>query len=103
MPPITHRRQRSLHLDTGAGVERHRHETEAGDQRGHQHWPQPDQCAIDDRFHQVTLFVPQFADEGDHGQSVERSHTRQRNDSVRIGVRKRSTSFGQTCKLNAMA
>ena len=66
--------QRALHFRARAGGNRHRHEAEAGDERGHQLRAQARQCAFDDGVAHVAALRAQLVDVADEHDAVEHGH-----------------------------
>jgi len=80
-PPNDYGCQRPLHFRSGAGCQRHRHESQRRHQRGHQDRPPARHGAFEDGVVERAAFFAQGADEGDHDQAVEHRHAGQRDEA----------------------
>ena len=76
-----HRGQRALYFGPGAGGECHRDEAERCHQRRHQHRAQPGEGTFIDRAIQRQAVLAQRADVGNHHESVQHRHARQRDEA----------------------
>ena len=61
---------RALNLGPRRGGERHRNETEAGEERGHEHGPEPGHCAFHRSVPDSPSFVGQLEDVTDDRDAV---------------------------------
>src|SRR3546814_7248730 len=78
-----------LNLRAWAGGERHRHEPERGDQRGHDHGPEPGCRAPDTGCRPVHAIPHQVLDRCDHDEAVQYRNTRQGDEPDRRRDRER--------------
>ena len=69
--------QRPLYFGARTGRDRHRHEAERCDERGHQHWTQPLQSALAHGLRHGAALAAQPLDERDDHQPVQHGHAGQ--------------------------